>query len=308
MSKRAVKTGGVMTEGQVFTALRERYPAREYALLEQVRNGTGYSRITRTADAIALSLWPSRGLMLHGFELKRYRGDWKREKDAPEKAEAIARFCDFWWLVVTDARIVQPGELPPTWGLLAPNEDATRLVVVSEAMKMEPQPWSRAFMAAVLRNAADASVPTSVVEQCVMDAERKGFERGKGLAPATDTERQLKRLAELEERISAFTRASGINLNYVNAKAIGEAAHIVLRQRNAHVQFVENMRRSATCLLESLERPLKNIRAQAIELQTRLNNDAIAFEALGAQPIEQEGEPPATIDKEATGGSQEHAS
>ena len=57
-----------MNEGGVFEALKTRYNSPEYCLLPQVRNSTGYSSKVRTADAIAMSLWPSRGLTLTGFE------------------------------------------------------------------------------------------------------------------------------------------------------------------------------------------------------------------------------------------------
>lgn len=60
-----------MTEYELFQALRPLYPAAEYALLPQVANATG-ARTKRHCDALALSLWPSRGLHLHGFEMKRW--------------------------------------------------------------------------------------------------------------------------------------------------------------------------------------------------------------------------------------------
>jgi len=57
----------------LFELLQKRFPSEEYACLPQVRNATGYSSVIRTADAIAMSLWPSRGLDLHGFEFKSLR-------------------------------------------------------------------------------------------------------------------------------------------------------------------------------------------------------------------------------------------
>lgn len=77
-----------VTAGDVMVALAHRYPAPGYALLPQVANGTGYAA-SRHCDAIALSLWPSRGIRLHGFEIKVARSDWLRELKDPAKAEAI---------------------------------------------------------------------------------------------------------------------------------------------------------------------------------------------------------------------------
>ena len=39
----------------------------------------GFAGGGRYADAIAMNLWPSRGLAVHGFEIKISRGDWQRE-------------------------------------------------------------------------------------------------------------------------------------------------------------------------------------------------------------------------------------
>src|SRR5438876_1169784 len=73
-----------------------------------------------SADALAMSLWPSRGLELHGFEIKASRADWRTELRNPETADEIATRCDRWWIVAGSADIVTDGELPPTWGLLVP--------------------------------------------------------------------------------------------------------------------------------------------------------------------------------------------
>lgn len=285
------KTGGVMTDGQLLLALRKRYPAAEYALLEQVRNSTGFSRQPRTADAIALSLWPSRGLHLHGFEIKSYRGDWKREQAAPEKADEIARFCDFWWLTITDARIVELGELPPTWGLLAPDDKATRLVVVREATKMEPQPWSRGFMAAVLRKAGDTMVTSRLVKAQIEQARLEGLAQGQGLSPATETERELKRLRELETRVQAFEAASGLSLQHGwnEPRQVGEAVQAVLRGRAAHQQLLTHVKRLSDNLPSFLDRPIANLQRTAQATSATLGECARQLEALTQHP---KGDPP----------------
>jgi hypothetical protein len=50
-------------------ALRTFYSQPEHVLIPQVRNGTGFTS-TRTADAIAMVVWPSRGFALTGIEIK----------------------------------------------------------------------------------------------------------------------------------------------------------------------------------------------------------------------------------------------
>ncbi len=62
-----------------------------------------------------MNLYPSRGLEINGFEVKGSRQDWIKELKSPEKSAPVQRFCDRWW-IVAPAGIIQPGELPPTWG------------------------------------------------------------------------------------------------------------------------------------------------------------------------------------------------
>lgn len=133
--------------------IRKRYPAPEWATLFEVANGTGAGQ-SRWADAVAMNLWPSRGMAVHGFEVKVSRTDWRKELSQPEKANEVARFCDFWWLVAPEA-IVKSGELPLGWGHLAPEND--KLKVVANAAQMKPEPLTRHFVGALLRNQSGAN-------------------------------------------------------------------------------------------------------------------------------------------------------
>jgi hypothetical protein len=71
------------SEEVIFSKLKLQYEEREWVLLPQVRAGTG-GYVQRTADAIAINCWRSRGMVLHGFEFKSRRSDWLRELKAPE--------------------------------------------------------------------------------------------------------------------------------------------------------------------------------------------------------------------------------
>lgn len=146
----------------LWSALRKRYAAPEYAWFEEMRNGTGFSRRQdRTADAMAFGTWPSRGLLLHGFEVKVSRSDWLREKKQPEKSVELQRFCDHWWLVTTEGCVLDVGEIPVTWGWLEWN--GKKLVTKREAPRLEAQPIDRPMLAAILRRAAEQEAST--VEQ-----------------------------------------------------------------------------------------------------------------------------------------------
>lgn len=206
--------------------LEKRFAAPAWVLLHEVRNGTGYARrTTRTADAIAMSLWPSRGLELHGIEIKSSRNDWLRELAEPAKAEEIQRFCDRWWLAVTDADIVQPGELPPTWGLLVPHCGALKAKV--EAPKLTATPVDRLFLAALLRNVFDGYVHKSAIDgrvKAAADAAKANADRwAENKLASVESE-----LATLRAAVAAFEEKAGIHIRGWNSASIGAAVRQVM--------------------------------------------------------------------------------
>ena len=78
--------------------LAARYASPAWAIFFEVSNATGY-KANRHADAVAVGIWPSRGLSILGFEIKASRSDWKHELSNPRKADAIFKYCDHWFLV-----------------------------------------------------------------------------------------------------------------------------------------------------------------------------------------------------------------
>jgi hypothetical protein len=121
-----------------------------------VRNSTGYGG-DRTCDAIAMSLWQSRGLELHGFEIKCSRGDWLSEMRRPDKADKMFKYFDRWWLAVSDASVVNDYELPPTWGLIVMDK------IKVQAPILTPEPLDRKFLAAIMRRVYETS-PESALD------------------------------------------------------------------------------------------------------------------------------------------------
>ena len=106
----------VLASHDLFLRLQESFPAPAFVTLEEVRDATGFDG-HRTADAIAVSLYRSRGKAIWGFEFKVSRADWLKELKQPEKAESILRYCNYWALVVPSKDIVKDGELPGSWGM-----------------------------------------------------------------------------------------------------------------------------------------------------------------------------------------------
>lgn len=106
-----------MTSADICAALRERYKQPEWSIFFEVGNATG-ARCDRHADALAMNMYPSRGLSIIGFEIKVSRGDLVRELLKPDKAEPVAQYCNEWWLVTGGNLIKESDVIPATWGVL----------------------------------------------------------------------------------------------------------------------------------------------------------------------------------------------
>jgi len=155
-----------LSAADIRLAMSKRWAEPEYAIMWEVGESTGAVR-SRFADAMIMSLWPSRGLELHGVEIKISRSDWKREAADPKKAEALARFCDRWWIHTPPGVIVDQSELPPAWGLREFNGKTWK--TIREAEKTDAEPVSRAFLAALLRRA------DGMMRAMVTEASREGW-------------------------------------------------------------------------------------------------------------------------------------
>lgn len=203
----------------------------------------------RRADAVAISLWPSRGLHLHGFEVKVSRRDWLAELKRPEKAESIGKYCDFWWLVVADPSIVEDGELPSAWGLLAPSGNGLRTIVRPTAL--EPLAISRPFLCSLLRKFAEGQVPRVSIQNELAAEYERGEEAGDRMSRFDKSE-----LVELREGVKAFEEATGLSIRYpsVTPEEIkqvvgvmekeGAAEQVLARARGR----VEELRKVATAI------------------------------------------------------------
>lgn len=195
---------------RIRAAMRSKYTSDGWALLFEVPNATGFSK-SRSADAMAVSLWPSRGIDVYGFEFKASRSDWLRELKEPAKAEAFAVYCDYWTLCVTDKEVVKKSELPPKWGLQVLSGDSLKTVVQPD--RLEAKEWPKTFLAAVLRAATQG--PMKAAEAEIRNAEYKA--RAAAMEQARkDEERHHKHLQEsldeITKQVTEFERVTGVNV------------------------------------------------------------------------------------------------
>lgn len=250
-----------VTTPELREMLRVKYSGGSaWAIFEEVHDVTGYGH-SRACDAIAMSLWPSKGLELHGFEIKVSRADWLNELRNPDKSETFRKFCDRWWLVVSSRNIVKD-DLPPGWGLLWPR--GAKLVVSRGAPKLEPKPIERDFLAAILRRAYECSVDKDARD----DAYQKGREAGERWAKE-EAVMQAGHTEDLKESIKAFEQLSGLEINKYNGPKLGEAVRALLGLR------------MLSSPLKRLDRLREDVSIRANELEDVLAKLTTAAEAAG---------------------------
>lgn len=192
----------------LYDMLAKRHPPPGWILMYEVGNGTGYN-VSRHADAVAFSIWPSRGHAIHGFEFKASRSDVQKELADLEKADAVGKYCDYWWLVVEDLKIIDGLVIPETWGILAPKNNVLR--EHRKAPKREPKETGRPFAAAMIRRVVDNWVPKhehDALKKNAREEARKEIESERKYKQV-DAEREL---AAFRNMVANFEERSGVKL------------------------------------------------------------------------------------------------
>lgn len=254
--------------------IRKRHSGDGWIVLDEVGNGTGYN-VSRHADAFAMSIWPSRGYEIHGYEIKRSRGDVKKELDDPAKADAVGKFCDYWWLVVSDLSIIDGLVIPATWGILHPRNQVLRVHV--KAPKRDATPVSRAFAAAVTRRVCASFVPKWQHDELKKNADEKAradLERDRRYQKDEATYE----LEQLRARIKVFEESSGVDISkhppWQGGK-IGAAVMAVLRAQSItemHGHGIDDPVRAVDDHAASLERKIDGTRRVLSHMEDARND------------------------------------
>lgn len=259
--------------------LRKRYTEKAgngdaWAFIPHVRDAAGHNS-SRTADAIAMALWPSRGLVLHGFEIKTSRSDWLRELKNPAKAEVFATLVDYWWLAVADANVVAAGELPEGWGLLVAK--GGRLVCLQDAAPLHPgvrvpgakplpESFGRSFLAALLRGAVNNHLAPEEVQAKIDYA----LARHK-----LEMEHRQETIATLRGRLDKFKETFGVALGDEDdvwryggrpASEVGAALRLVLdgdADLERHHEQLRHLLQAAERLAKDLRKSLAGVDGEA---------------------------------------------
>jgi len=202
--------------GDLVRCLETRFPMPEWVLAHEVRLDIGPT--VRSADAIAMNMWGSRGLRISGFELKRTRGDWLRELKQPDKAEAFFRRCNEWWLVTGHGVVKDIDEIPEGWGWLCMTNNKTKLIAKKKAprrdsLKLDRVPVvQRQLMANMLRRVAQREArETEVIRR---EGYAKGYAAGKDGRDDREKRGLELRVQNLERQLESYQsslKASGLD-------------------------------------------------------------------------------------------------
>ena len=213
-----------MKASDIRAALRRHFAPPEQAIVFEVAQATGFDA-NRRLDAVAMELWPSRGLSLTGIEIKTARNDWRREKKNPRKAEEVARFCDFFYVAAPPA-LVPREELPSAWGLLEISDGHVSKRV--EAVRTEAIAIGRPFMAALLR-ATQRAVDVDEVDALIA-AREKDRERSFQIRVTEEARRVVGAMSESAAAWHSLVKALGRDPGHTwESDSIIRAVSLVLR-------------------------------------------------------------------------------
>jgi hypothetical protein len=193
--------------------LAERYcDSLQWVFLTQVRSSTGGA--SRIADAMAFNMYGSTGYEILGFEIKVSRSDWLSELKQMSKSDEIMGYCDKWFLVVSDASIVQEGELPKNWGLIVLKDG--KLVQKVRAVVKPAHPMPMYFIASILRRSGNEVdrirseyIKREDVAGEIEKARKMGYDDARGYS-GRKLEDDLKKLNEM---VKDFEKATGLDFS-----------------------------------------------------------------------------------------------
>lgn len=191
-----------ITADDLRVALKDTYSSPEWYLGFEVGNSTG-SNCRRYADAVAINAYPSKGFEIRGFEIKVSKSDLKKELEEGAKADAIAKFCDYWFLVVPKG-LTDTFTIPKTWGVIEYNNGTLRQKIKAE--KLTPEPPTVGFLCAMLRGRE------RILNSTISELAKKEAESMKKYQ-SYEVQRDKKELDDLRKKLKEIGDQTGIYLD-----------------------------------------------------------------------------------------------
>lgn len=240
------------SEAQAIEFLRVKFPEEKgWLIIPQVRNGVGFNRTVRTADAIVCQLWPSRGLSMTGVEYKRTKYDWQRELKDPAKAEEIAAYCHH-WVILAPRGVIDEWEIPAGWGFWEIDGEKLKRTRTPPNQK-DVKPLDYSFVFAMLRAVVSFSPDKAVIQAARDDAWDQA-----DAALRNQIENRETQIGDLKKRIQDFEQASGISMHW-DAEKVGRRLGEFLKDPDQFIGRIRmqrsNLQRVLDVMDEILEEP-----------------------------------------------------
>lgn len=194
-------TGNNVTSEDIRKALADTYRMPEWHLGFEVGNSTGME-CRRHADAIAINSYPSRGFEIRGFEIKVSKSDLKSELDNGLKADEIARFCNYWFLVVPKG-LTDDYMIPHNWGIIEYTNGKLRQKRKAEYADNKPD---IGFMMAFMRG-------WQRTQWKEIGREREELKQRLSQDLSSEVRWKLKEYEELKKKLKELEKQTGISIN-----------------------------------------------------------------------------------------------
>jgi hypothetical protein len=220
-----------MNSSDIKNALLNKYSTPEYETFFEVSDGTG-ANVSGWLDVMAFSMYPSRGLLTIGIEVKISKSDFKSEIKNPEKAEKFARFCDYFYFA-TPKGLVDKEDVPLNWGLLEVDENL-KVKEVKRATKLTPIEMTKSFIFSLLRSANkhyrnnEAELRNEIHKNYYEDIRREIERREQDRVSRFGNQGRINNIIKFEELTGINFDNNEVNRNYLNNKDLAKVFNLAL--------------------------------------------------------------------------------
>jgi hypothetical protein len=199
-----------MTAREIRKLLKARYLYPEWVFLEEVGDGTGVN-LHRHLDVVVMNLYPSKGFSVFGIEIKVNRSDLLKELKKGDKSDAVARYCDRFYLAVPRGLLKDTDDIPIMWGVMECFEGGVKLKKQAGVIEQETSMLQRGFVAAMLRALARNSA-NEIREEFDKGLKEERSRLEKDLK--ANWEMELSRWREDADRLAVILNKAGIDLRW----------------------------------------------------------------------------------------------